>query len=128
MSTGDVRCAGRGFAEQALLHFRRGRIQASLEAFQKGWSFASSVPDPRGMAENLSVLALHVDDEDAVRLIAAPGRIRESDSPPLDVAADIDAHLRSLSVDAESYASAWQEGTGADPEALVSDVLAQLSA
>ena len=128
MSTGDVRCAGRGFAEQALLHFRRGRIQASLEAFQKGWSFASSVPDPRGMAENLSVLALHVDDEDAVRLIAAAGRIRESDSPPLDVAADIDAHLRSLSVDAESCASAWQEGTGADPEALVSDVLAQLSA
>lgn len=128
MSTGDVRCAGRGFAEQALLHFRRGRIQASLEAVEKGWSLASSVPDPRGMAENLSVLALHVDDEDAVRLVAAARRIRESDSPPLDVAADIDAHLRSLSVDAESYASAWQEGTGADPEALVSDVLAQLSA
>ncbi|HEX7097691.1 MAG TPA: LuxR C-terminal-related transcriptional regulator [Acidimicrobiia bacterium] len=128
VSTGDVRCAGRGFAEQALLHFRRGNIAASLEAVEKGWSLASSVPDPRGMAENLSVLALHVDGEDAIRLVAAARRIRESDAPPLDVAADIHAHLHSLSVDEESYATAWQEGASADPEALVSEVLAQLSA
>lgn len=125
VSTGDVRCAGRGFAEKALLHFRQGEFEASLSSVERGWSLAASVPDPRGMAENLMVLALHTQGETAVRLVAAARSMRESESPPLDVAPDIDAHLRALPIDVDSYAAAWEEGGSADPEGLLRDTLAQ---
>jgi predicted ATPase/DNA-binding CsgD family transcriptional regulator len=118
IQTGDLRCACRALAEQALVQHRRGDRSRALSLLTEAWSLASHVVDQRGMAEALAVLALQFSDDEAVRLAASSTALVGREGSALAAADDVRHHLDGLTLQDGDFERAWAAGSIANPSTL----------